>query len=100
MFGILAVILTIQGEPGLGLFLVREATHGVAAVGALSLGFQVKLDLFRGKHLSAGLHAVEASYVSSSSWSAFRAAIVWAVWSCTMGGNNDYQPFFFLPRIL
>ena len=55
---------------------------GVAAVGALPLGFQVKLGLVRGKYLPAGLHAAEASYVSSSSISAFRAAIVRAVWSC------------------
>ena len=40
----------------------REATLGVA-------------------YLPAGLHAAEASYVSSSSVSAFRAAIVRAVWS-------------------
>ena len=63
---------------------VREATHGAAAVGALPFGFQVNLDLFRGKHVPAGLHAVEASYVSASSLSAFRAAIVWAVWSYKM----------------
>ena len=50
---------------------------GVASVGALLLGFQVKLGLVRGKYL----HAAEASYVSSSSISAFRAAIVRAVWS-------------------
>ena len=60
---------------------VGEATVGVASVGALPLGFQVKLGLVRGKHLPAGLHAAEASYVSSSSISAFRAAIVRAVWS-------------------
>ena len=42
------------------------------------------LGLNRGKHLPAGLHAVEASYVSASSLSAFRAAIVRAVWSCNM----------------
>ena len=60
---------------------VGEATVGVAAVGALPLGFQVKLELVRGKFLPAGLHAAEASYVSSSSISAFRAAIVRAVWS-------------------
>ena len=58
---------------------VGEATVGVAAVGALPLGFQVKLGLVRGKYLPAGLHAAEASYVSSSSISAFRAAIVRAV---------------------
>ena len=55
---------------------VGEATVGVAAVGALPLGFRVKLGLVRGKYLPAGLHAAEASYVSSSSISAFRAAIV------------------------
>ena len=63
---------------------VREATVGVAAVGAVPLGFQVKLGLVRGKYLLAGLHAAEASYVSSSSISAFRAAIVRAVWSSKM----------------
>ena len=40
--------------------------------------------LVRGKYLPAGLHAAEASYVSSSSISAFRAAIVRAVWSSKM----------------
>ena len=49
---------------------VGEATLGVAAVGALPLGFQVKLGLVRGKYLPAGIHAAEASYVSSSSISA------------------------------
>ena len=63
---------------------VREATFGVASVGALPLGFQVKLGLVRGKYLPAGLHAAEASYVSSSSISDFRAAIVRAVWSNKM----------------
>ena len=52
---------------------VGEATVGVAAVGALPLGFQVKLGMVRGKYLPAGLHAAEASYVSSSATSAFRA---------------------------
>ena len=60
------------------------ATVGVAAVGALPLGFHVKLGLVRGKYLPAGLHAAEASYVSSSSISASRAAIVRAVWSSKM----------------
>ena len=46
--------------------------------------FQVKLGLVRGKYLPAGLHAAEASYVSSSSISAFRASIVRAVWSTKM----------------
>ena len=45
------------------------------------LGFQGKLGLVRGNYLPAGLHAAEASYVSSSSISAFRAAIVRSVWS-------------------
>ena len=63
---------------------VREATSGVASVGALPLGFQVKLELVREKYLPAGLYAVEASYVSSSSSSACRAAIVRAVWSSKM----------------
>ena len=49
---------------------VGEAIVGVAAVGALPLGFRVKLGLIRGKYLPAGLHAAEASYVSSSSISA------------------------------
>ena len=63
---------------------VCKATAGVVAVGALPFGFQVKLGLVRGKFLPAGLHAVEASYVSSSSISAFRAAIVRSVWSTKM----------------
>ena len=44
----------------------------------------VKLGLVRGKYLPAALHAAEASYVSSSSTSAFRAAISRAVWSSKM----------------
>ena len=44
---------------------VGEAVVGVAAVGALPLGFQVKLVLVRGKYLPADLHAAEASCVSS-----------------------------------
>ena len=63
---------------------VVDATVGVAAVGALPLGFQVKLGLVRGEYLPVGLHAAEASYVSSSFISAFRAAIARAVWSSTM----------------
>ena len=51
---------------------VGDATVGVAAVGALPLGFQVKLGLVRGKYLPAGLYAAEASYFPSSSISAFR----------------------------
>ena len=66
---------------------VRSGTlsnRGVVAVGALPLGFQVMLGLVRGKYIPAGLHAAEASYVSSSSISAFRAAFVRAVWSSKM----------------
>ena len=50
----------------------------------MPLGFQVKLGLVRGKSLPAGLHAAEASYVSSLAMSAFWAAIVRAVWSTEM----------------
>ena len=63
---------------------VGKATVGVTAVGALPLGFLAKLGLVRGKYLPAGVHAAEASYVSSSSISAFRAAIVRSVWSSKM----------------
>ena len=63
---------------------VRDATFGFASVGALPLGFHVKLGLVRGKYLLAGLHAAEASYVSSSAISGFRAAVVRAVWSSKM----------------
>ena len=69
---------------------VRDATFGVASVGALHLGFQVELGLVRGKCLPAGLHASEASYVSSSSISAFRAAVVRAVWSSKMPLANAF----------
>ena len=67
------VILISPGGLGPGTLSngVGEAIHGVAAVGALPLGFQVTLGLVRGKYLPAGLHAAEASYVSSSSISAF-----------------------------
>ena len=50
----------------------------------IPLGFHVKLGLVRGKYLPAGLHAAEASYVSSSAISGFRAAILRAVWSSKM----------------
>ena len=63
---------------------VKDATARVAMVGALPLGFQDKLGLVRGKYIPAGLHAAEASYVSASSLSSFRAAIVRAVWSSKM----------------
>ena len=55
---------------------VKEATARVATVGALPLGFQVKLGLVRGKYILAGLHAAEASYVSSSSLIAFTPAVL------------------------
>ena len=42
------------------------------------------MGLVRGKILPAGLHAVEASHVSISSLSSFRAAIGRAVWSSKM----------------
>ena len=67
----------MRARPGTLSKRIREAPLGVASVGALPL-------LVRGKYLPAGLHAAEASYVSSSSISAFRAAIVRAVWSTKM----------------
>ena len=63
---------------------VKEAAAGVATVGALLLSFQVKLGLVRGKYIPAGFRAAEASFVSASSLSALRAAIVRAVWSSKM----------------
>ena len=86
MSGILAVISTSLFELGLVRFLTGfvKLLFGVASVGALPLGFQVKLGLVRGKYLLAGLHGAEASYVSSSSISAFRAAVGRAVWSSKM----------------
>ena len=86
MFRILAVIL--RARAGTLSCWVREATHGVAAVGALLLGVEVKLGLARRKYLPAGLHADEASYVSASSLSVFRAATVRSVWSCKMPLTN------------
>ena len=75
---------TLRARAGTDSKRVGEATVGVASVGTSPLGFQVKLGLVRGKYLPAGLHAAEASYVSSSSISVFRAAIVRAVWSSKM----------------
>ena len=75
---------TLRARAGTPSKRVRDATLGVASVGALPLGFQVKLGLVRGKFLPAGLHAAEASCVSSSSISAFRAAVVRAVGSSKM----------------
>ena len=57
---------------------VKSSAAGVATVGALPLGFQVKLGLVRCKYVPAGLH------VSASSLSAFRAAVVRAVCSSKM----------------
>ena len=56
---------------------VGGATICVVAVGALPLGFRVKLGLVRGKTILAGLHAAEASYVSSSSLGAFLGCYCW-----------------------
>ena len=42
------------------------------------------MGVVRGKYSPTGLHAAEASHVSSSSLSAFRAAIVRSVWSSKM----------------
>ena len=64
---------------------VKDPTHGVAAVGALSpLGYKVKLGLVRGKYLPACFHAAEASHVSVSSLASLRAAIGRAAWSSKM----------------
>ena len=59
----------------------REVTIGVLVVGALLLGFQVKLGLVWGTCFSAGLHAADASSVSFSPLGALRTAIVRTVWS-------------------
>ena len=53
-------------------------------IGALPPGFQFKLGLVREKYLPAGLHAVQASYVSASNLNTFRAAFARAVWSSLM----------------
>ena len=50
---------------------VKDDTHGVDAASTLLLGLQ---GLVRGEYLPAGLHAVDASYVSASSLCALRAA--------------------------
>ena len=84
MSGILVVghlDFTLRARAGTLSKRVREATLRVASVGALPVGFRVKLGLVRGKNLPAGLHAAEASHVSSSSIGAFRAAVVRSVWS-------------------
>ena len=61
-------LLSVVSGPGGSLF---HWSLGVAAVGALPLGFKVKLGLVRGKYLPAGLHAAEASHVSISSLASF-----------------------------
>ena len=60
------------------------ATHGVASAGALPSGFSGQAGSCREKYLPARLHAVEASYVSASSLSAFRAVTGRSVWSNKM----------------
>ena len=64
------LILTKRARAGTLSRRVKDATRGVAAVGALPLGFQVKLGLVRG--------------ISASSLSAYRAAIVRSVGSSKM----------------
>ena len=77
--------LTCRARAGTLSNRVKEATQGgYQLLVGLPLGFQVKLGLVRGKFLPAGLHAVEASHVSISSLSSFRAAIGRAVWSSRM----------------
>ena len=76
---------------------IGKATVGVTAVGALPLGFLTKLGLVRGKFIPAGLHAAEASYVSSSSISAFRSSIVRSVWSSKMPLANAPAILSLLP---
>ena len=64
---------------------VGEATVGGRCCWCFtSVGFRLSWGWSRGKYLPAGLHAAEASYVSSSSVCAFRAAIVRAVWFSKM----------------
>ena len=74
--GILVVILILpEARAGTLPNRVEDAGVGVA---------KVKLALVMGKHLPAGLHAAEASYVSASSFCSFRAALVRFVWSSEM----------------
>ena len=58
--------------------------HFTRRSGAGTLSRRVKDATHGRKYLPAGLHAVKASYVSASSHSAFRAAIVRSVWSSKM----------------
>ena len=77
MFGILVVILILPRGLAVVLFSKRvgEAAVGVPAVGALPLGFQIKLGFVGSMCIPTGPHAAEASFVSFSSLSAFRAAM-------------------------
>ena len=81
---ILVVILTslLRARAGTLSNRVRDATSRGCFYWCFTSGFSgSSLGLASGKYFPAGLHAAEASYVSSSSISAFRAAIVRAVWS-------------------
>ena len=80
----MVILISLGARAGTLSKRVGETILGVAAVGALPQGFQVKLGLVRGKYLPSGLHAAEASCVSSSSICALRAATVRAVWSSEM----------------
>ena len=87
MSGILVVILISLRELGLVLF-PKEFVKLLSGL----LQLVLYLWIFRSswswfvvsKYLPVGLHAAEASYVSSSSISAFWAAVVRAVWSSKM----------------
>ena len=92
MSGILVVILISLGGLVLELFpkeLVSAIRLGFLPLVLYLLGFHVHLGLVRGKYLPAGLHAAEASCVSSSAIGAFRAAIVRAVWSSETASCNS-----------
>ena len=80
------VILITLGGLGKGLFLKGLGwPRSVLLLLVLCLlDFKSSFGLVRGRYIPAGVHAAEASYVSSSSVSAFRAAIVRAVWSTKM----------------
>ena len=77
--------LTCRARAGTLSSRVKQATQGVSAVGALPLGFQVKLGLVRGKFFCLLVFMLlRASHISTSSLSSFRAAISRAVWSSKM----------------
>ena len=63
---------------------VGEATVGVAAVGALPLGFQVKLGLVRGKYLLLVFMLLRLPLSPPRQLVPFGAPIVRAVWSSKM----------------